>query len=115
MVQSKPRVPMPPSHRAKQFAPFQALKGLNEAIARKEKKPAPRRYLTEDAIAEINAALKALKKGQMITVVYYCEYEQDYYQLTGAVVKVDSYWKILQVGNMSIEFCEIFEIKIHEA
>ena len=48
---------MPPSRRAKQFAPFDALKGLKEAIARKERISTPRRILSEDAIAEINAQI----------------------------------------------------------
>ena len=52
--------PMPPSKRAKQFAPFQALKGLNEAIANKEKIITPRRELSEDSIAEINRVLISL-------------------------------------------------------
>lgn len=112
MARSTARVPMPPSLRAKQFAPFDALKGLSEAIARKENISTPRRYLTEDAILEISRQLTNLKKGSIITVVYYSEYEQEYCQLTGAVVKVDAYWKLLQVGNMSIDFCEIERIDI---
>ena len=111
MVKSTPRVPMPPSRRAKQFAPFDALKGLKEAIARKERISTPRRILSEDAIAEINAQLTALKPGNIATVVYYCDYAQEYHQITGAVRKVDAYWKLLQIGNMSIDFCEIAEIE----
>lgn len=111
MVKTAPRVPMPPSRRAKQFAPFDALKGLKEAIARKERIPTPRRILSEDAIAEINTQLTALKPGNIATVVYYCDYAQEYHQVTGAVRKVDPYWKLLQIGNMSIDFCEIAEIE----
>ena len=60
--------------RAAQFAMFDALKGLKEAIAQKEKLPEPRRILAEDAIIELNAALSALKPGQLATVVYYAFY-----------------------------------------
>lgn len=105
------RAPMPRSKRAAQFAMFDALKGLKEAIAEKERIPTPRRILSEDAIAEINAQLVALKPGNMAMVVYYCEYAQEYHQLTGAVRKIDSYWKILLIGNVSIDFCEIAEIE----
>ena len=111
MVKSTPRVPMPPSRRAKQFAPFDALKGLKEAIARKERISTPRRILSEDAIAEINAQLTNLKSGNVATVVYFCDYAQEYHQLTGPVQKIDGYWKLLQVGDMSIDFCEIAEIE----
>ena len=86
-----PRVPMPPSRRAKQFAPFDALKGLKEAIARKERIPVPRRILSEDAIAEINPQLMSLKPGNIATVVYYCDYAQECHQIAGPVRKVDAY------------------------
>lgn len=111
MARSTVRAPMAASRRAKQFTPFDALKGLKEAIAQKERIPTPRRSLAEDAILELNAQLCNLKKGSFITVVYYCEYEQEYYQLTGPVVKVDFYWKLLQIGHMSIDFSEIDEIE----
>ena len=85
------RAPMPRSKRAKQFMPFDALTGLREAIAAKERVIEPRRYPSEDAIAEINEKLLDLHKGQIITVVYYGDYEQRYLQLTGPVIKVDPY------------------------
>ena len=104
------RAPMPRSRRAKQFMPFDALRGLKEAIAAKERVIEPRRYPSEDTIAEINATLLGLHKGQIITVVYYGIYEQVYLQLTGPVTKVDSYWQNLQVGNTTIEFPEIDQL-----
>lgn len=70
------RAPMPRSRRAKQFMPFDALTGLREAIAAKERVIEPWRYPSEDAIAEINATLLKLHKGQIVTVVYYGIYEQ---------------------------------------
>lgn len=89
------RAPMSASRRAKQFAPFDALKGLKEAIAEKERIPTPRRILAEDALVELNETLSQLRKGSIVTVVYYCIYEQEYHQITGAVVSVDTYWKLL--------------------
>ena len=112
MAKSTVRAPMPASRRAKQFAPFDALKGLKEAIAEKERIPTPRRIPAEDALAELNQQLSQLRKGDMVTVVYYCIYAQEYHQITGAVVSVDSYWSLIQVGNISIDFSEIAKIEI---
>ena len=112
MARTTVRAPMPASRRAKQFAPFDALKGLKEAIAEKERIPIPRRILAEDALAELNQKISQLRKGTIVTVVYYCIYEQEYHQITGAVVSVDAYWSLLQIGNMTIDFSEIFEIEI---
>ena len=99
--------PMPPSKRAKQFAPFQALKGLNEAIANKERLITPCRELTEDSIAEINRVLINLTSGSLVTAVYYCDFAQEYQQLTGYVKKVDPLCKCLQIGIVSIDFRDI--------
>ena len=104
------RAPMPRSKRAKIFSSFDALTGLKEAIAAKERVTEPRRYPSEDAIAEINAKLLDLHKGQSITVVYYGDYEQRYLQLTGPVIKVDSYWHSIQIENTTIDFSEIYEL-----
>ena len=104
------RAPMPRSRRAKQFMPFDALRGLKEAIAAKERVIEPRRYPSEDAIAEINSLLLELQKGQIITIVYYGGYEQRYLQLTGPVTKVDSYCHSIQIENITIDFSEIFQL-----
>lgn len=112
MARSTVRAPMPASRRAKQFTPFDALKGLKEAIAEKERIPTPRRILAENALAELNAKLCQLRKGTIVTVVYYCIYEQEYHQITGAVVSADTYWGLLQIGNMAIDFSDILEIII---
>ena len=101
---------MPASRRAKQFMPFDALRALKEAIAAKEKIPIPKKELAEDMVREINSILVDLRKGQNVTVVYYNDYEEEYHQLTGAVEKVDAYWRLLQIGNIAIDFEEISEI-----
>ena len=74
---------MPPSRRAKQFAPFDALKGLKEAIAAKEKRPEPRRELTDYMKEQINNTLTKLRKGQQVTVVYYGTMEQEHFRSQG--------------------------------
>ena len=89
---------------------FDALRGLKEAIAAKEKISIPKKELAEDMVREINSILVDLRKGQSVTVVYYKDYEEEYLQLTGVVEKVDSYWQLLQLGNIAIGFDEISEI-----
>ena len=104
------RAPMPASRRAKQFSMFDALKGLKEALSAKERQPAPKRTLAPDAIEALNETLKALEKGAVVTVVYYCRFREEYCQITGQVTKVDSFWKCLQVGNICVDFSDVFEI-----
>ena len=110
VASKKPRVPMPASRRAKQFMPFDALRGLKEAIAAKEKRLEPRRELSEYMKEQINKSLSELHKGQQVTVVYYGQLEQETLQITGSVVKVDPYWQTLQIDRITIDFAEIYEI-----
>lgn len=108
------RVPMPPAQRAKIFNMFDALKGLKEALALQEKRPEPRRYLAEDAAEELNKKMQMLEPGQIITIVYYCEYGQEYRQITGPLQKVDLYWNSIQIGNTCVAFSELFDIVLPE-
>lgn len=101
---------MPPSRRAKQFAMFDALKGLKEAIAAKERPITPRKELSEERVQELNRQLLSLEKGQLVTLVYYGAYEQQYLQVTGTVTRIDAYWGCIQVGQVTVDFGEIFEI-----
>lgn len=110
MAYKSVRAPMPRAKRAKAFQPFDALVGLREAIAARERVIEPKRELTEDSIAEINKTLTELKKGQIITVVYYGDYEQNYLQVTGPVTKIDPYWNSLQIGSTVLNFPEIYQI-----
>ena len=47
-MDSNARPKMSMSNRAKQFVPFDALKGFQEAVRKKEKMPVPRKELAEE-------------------------------------------------------------------
>lgn len=104
------RAPMPPSKRAKIFSMFDALKGLKEALAAKERITEERKLLATDAIDELNNILSALEKNTTVTVVYYCTHGQCYNQLTGTITKIDNFWKHIQLGNICIDFEDIYQI-----
>lgn len=95
------------SRRAKQFGMFDALKGLKEALAAKERQPEPRKELAEDAVEELNRTICALKPGTMVTVVYYCRYREEYCQITGPLSKADNFWSYLQIGGVCIDYEDI--------
>lgn len=70
---------------------FDAMKGLTEAIAEKERQFTPKRELAEDRIEELNELLMELYTGDEVTVEYYCQYESRYKQITVRVKKIDLY------------------------
>lgn len=106
------RAPMPASRRAKQFSMFDALKGLKEALAAKERQPEPRRELAQDAIEELDNAIRNLRIGNVVTIVYYCSYRGEYCQITGSLTKTDNYWMYLQVGEVCVDYSDILRIDV---
>ena len=63
--------------------------------------------LMKDHIAQM---ISQLHKGQQITVVFDCSFAEERLRVTGKVASIDTYWKVLQVKNMAIDFSEICEI-----
>lgn len=105
---SKPKHKMPIEERAKQFMPFSALKGLEEALAEKEKIVVPKIELSEDSAVELDQKMHALECGKITTIVYYSK--QEYLKLTGMVAKIDEDHRILQIVNTKISFDDIYDI-----
>ena len=60
--------------------------------------------------AQIVQTLSTLRKGQQVTVIFDCSFAEERLQVTGRVVSVDNYWKMLQVSHIAIDFSEIYEI-----
>lgn len=101
---------MPAKMRAKQFAMFDAMKGLTEAIAKKERQIYPKRELASDRIDELNQILSKLNPGDDVTVEYYCEYGNQYTTATGKVREIDVFWSQLILDDITISFHEIYNI-----
>ena len=96
------------SNRAKQFAPFDALKGFREALKEKEKIKIDKKELSDDRSKEINDLLKDMKEGMLITIVYYSDGE--YIQLTGIIVKIEKQKRCMQIAETIIYFDDIYDI-----
>lgn len=115
VVKTTIRTPMPIKMRAKQFAMFDAMKGLTEAIAAREESYMPRKELSESRIEEINQQLQTLRKGDRVNLSYYCSYGRQYRETTGIIVRLDLFWNELQVGETVIGFSEIDDIRKSES
>ncbi|MCR5715955.1 MAG: YolD-like family protein [Lachnospiraceae bacterium] len=106
----KPRFPMPIAERAKQFLPFSALIGLEDALAAKEKIPVERLELSEDYAEELDRKMHLLHPGMVTCVIYYDERERTYLKITGMIARLDPEARILQIVNTRISFDDIAEI-----
>lgn len=107
---NRPKKAMPKAERAKIFAPFAALKGLDEALAEKEKVRVPKKEISEDMAEEINRVLKNLNRGEVVTVIYYDNAEMQYRQLTGEFIKIDKIKDILQINWDSVKLEDLYSI-----
>ena len=96
--------------RAKQFMPFDALKGFREAIKEKEKQVESKRIVDEDKSNDINSVLSRLKVGQRIEITYYEEYR--YITKEIYIKKISFQSGKINLNNNIIYFEDIKDVKI---
>lgn len=106
---SKPRAKMPAADRAKQFLPFAALKGLPEALAKKERVVAQKIILSEDMAEELDKKMQQIEPGRIISVVYF--HKDEYLKVTGMVARFDKSSRLLQVVNTRIPFDDVLDVE----
>lgn len=95
-------------NRAKQFQPFDALKGFREEIIRRNKIIVSKKELTDDDIDELNNIFREINKGDIIEVIYYSDGE--YIKKTGMITNIDCINRILKIVKTNIKFDDIFKI-----
>lgn len=103
---------MSPADRAKQFLPFDALKGFREALAEKERMIVPKKELSEEKLAELNRKLAELSIKQIVTVEYFSN--DAYVQVTGMITGINRNSKELRIVDIGIPFGDIVEIVSEE-
>ena len=100
--------------RAKIFAPFSALRGLNKSLSARIKVPAPTNDLTPEREEEINQLLYSLNP---IDNAYIGMDENgkgcfNYEQITGAVGKIKKEEGYILIINERIPLNSIYDIKL---
>lgn len=101
---------MPVSDRAKQFMPFSALKGLDEALRAKEKIVVPKVELSPEMAEELDYKMHLLEKGKMVTVIYFSNGE--YVKVTGLVARINETSRVIQIVNTKFRFDDILDIDV---
>lgn len=98
--------------RAKQFMPFDALKGLNEELRRREKKMLrqEKRVLFEEEAEKLSARLSRLQAGDCVEVVFY---ENGYYlTLGGKVESVNRQFGFLTIDGRRVCFADLYRLRL---
>ena len=95
--------------RARQFMPFDALKGLQEALREKELEIENRKELSEESLLELDEQLKRVKIGDMVSIK--CYKKQMYVEKEGIVTAIDIIGKkVVLDENELITFSDILSI-----
>ena len=97
------------SNRAKQFMPFAALRGYYTEIRKKEIVSKEKRELTEEKARELDEEVVKLKKGDMVSVIYYREGKE--LRATGLISQIDLTLKSITIVKNKINFKDILDIE----
>lgn len=98
--------------RAKQFSPFDAMKGLREALREREEQHTrvERHEISEEQMEKNSAVLFSVKKGTFVTLECHRAFHD--IKIVGVVMKIDTVFGYLIVNNEKILFSDIYTIKI---
>ena len=101
--------------RAKQFMPFDSLKGLQEALRAREERRSriEKRTLSEDMKDKLSKIFQRLQKQSRVQVTFYLH--GHYIDLEGDIVEIDKFYRFIKIGNQKIFFDDIFSLQIIES
>lgn len=96
--------------RAKQFLPFDALKGFKEALREKEIEYVEKRELSEELLEELSKKIREIEKSDNVRIIYYIN--KQYKEIIGRVQEINIInSKITLYENTKINFNDIIEIE----
>lgn len=99
------------SDRARQFLPFDALKGFYEALREKEIECEKRKILSEEKMEEIANNLNKVYEGNIVKIIYFLN--QKYIEYVGKVEKINSAKREIVFKDKNIiHIDDIFNIEI---
>lgn len=104
------RVKMSRQDRAKQFAPFDALKGLQNALRIKEYEhdKIAKGELSEDDAKIISDILINLEEDEIVKVTYF---DDGYNKIYKGKISIDAYNKIINLGQTEISLDNLLKIE----
>lgn len=96
--------------RAKQFMPFDALKGLQEALREKEIEYEERKQLSEESYEKLQEEFNKIEIGSKVKIKYYKD--KNYKDIVGTITHIDNVKKKVQINEININIGDIIKIEI---
>lgn len=103
------RARMSQADRAKQFLPFAALKGYEEALRAKEEVVVPRPLISDDEAEMLDRRLSALKVNDMVSIVFYDKGKC--LSLSSVLTRIDFEARLLRVVRTNVDISSILDIR----
>lgn len=97
-------------HRAKQFMPFNALRGYYDMVGDAEIVPENRKELDQELIDQISYTLNSVKKRDLVKIKFYKDY--GYKTMIGMVSMIDLVYKKIRIVDELINMEDIIEIAV---
>ena len=103
------------TERAKQFMPFDALKGLQEELRiREERRTRVKKIeLSEERMDEISSTLAKVERYAKVSVQFY--HNGHYLKIESEVSEINSIYRFIKLGDTKIYFDDIYSIDIIES
>ena len=98
--------------RARQFLPFDALKGFKKAIKEREKIVVLKKDLSSDMEEFLSYKLNQLRQGIIVKCIYY--ENNEYIVLEGYVSKVDFVYRFVDIVEKRIYFDDIYDVSSND-
>ncbi len=98
--------------RAAQFAPFDALKGLQEELRKREEEHSrlDKKELSDEEIEEISKTIVKLEKGDRVRALFF--YLGRYVELSGILIDKNTTYKYITVDDSKLFFDDIVKLEI---
>ena len=94
--------------RAKQFMPFDGLKGFKEEIKKRERIKVKKKEFFEEEAKILSEKLSSLKKGELVEIIHFSI--DEYIKTKGIITKISKEEKYLVIVKTQIYFDNIIEI-----
>ena len=98
--------------RAKQFLPFDAMKGLKEAMEKQEEllSRVEKTELGEEDAEHLSLALSQVERGDAVRVTVFLG--GHYCTLTGTVTRLDPVRRLLTIGDLKLPLDDLTSLEI---
>ena len=102
------------AERAKIFSPFDAMKGLQEALRDREERHSrvERHDISEEQQEKNSEVFAKLTKGMDVQMDCYAAFHD--VTKTGTITEISTVYRYLKLDKEKIFFCDIYNIKITE-